>query len=62
MVRHDAFETNGELATRKYEPPEGYYLTKTEEKPSTEELRLWMLKRQRRLARSAAEAREADPN
>lgn len=50
MVRHDAFETSGELATRRYDAPEGYYLTKDEEKPTTAELRQWILKRQRRLA------------
>lgn len=52
MARHDAFESNGTLATRKYDPPEGYYLKGAEEKPTTEELRLWVLKRQRRLASS----------
>lgn len=60
MVRHDAFEKDGDLATRRYDPPEGYYLKKTETKPSINELRTWALKRQRRLASQAARDRAAD--
>lgn len=60
MVRHDAFEKNGDLATRRYDPPEGYYLKKTEAKPTTNELRTWAVKRQRRLTAQAARERAAD--
>lgn len=50
MRRHDAFNTQGELETRRYDPPDGYYLKKDEEKPTVEELRVWALRRQRREA------------
>jgi hypothetical protein len=51
MTRHDAFDVLGGLSTRRYMPPENYYLSKDEEKPTTEQLRLWMLKHQRRLGK-----------
>lgn len=50
MTRHDGFNSAGELDVRRYDAPEGYYLKGDEERPSITELRLWALKRQRRLA------------
>lgn len=48
-VRHDACDTNGGVMTRRYEYPDGYCYTEEEERPSSDELRLWMIKRNRSL-------------
>lgn len=58
MLRHDAFNRDMTFLNRRYEPPEGYYLDKGEERPEVEQLRLWAVKRQRRL--SAGQANRAD--
>lgn len=55
MTRHDAFDKIGGVLTRRYDPPEGYYLSKGEERPEVEQLRLWAVKRQRRLSASQAD-------
>lgn len=52
MTRHDAFDPAGGLTTRRYDAPEGYYLSKGEDRPEVEQLRLWAVKRQRRLVRN----------
>lgn len=43
--RHDAIDSSGYLAARFYDYPDWYNMTE-DERPSTEELRLWMLAQQ----------------
>lgn len=50
MRRHDICDAQGTLVSRRYlDVPDGYYLTKGEEKPLVEELRVWAMRRQSRL-------------
>jgi hypothetical protein len=49
-VRNDGFDSNGDLVARSYDMVEGYSMS-ADERPSTMELRLWMVKRRARLSR-----------
>lgn len=51
--RNDAVTANGGLITRRYEYPDGYLYGKEEERPTSDELRLWMVKRNKALGISA---------
>lgn len=42
--RHDAIDHNGGLLTRKYDYP-AWYKVEADERPSADELRLWVAKR-----------------
>lgn len=43
-LRHDSFDTNGHLQHRKYDYPDDYRMDE-EERPTQEQLRLWMMKK-----------------
>lgn len=47
-VRHDALDSRGELLTRRYEYPDEYRMD-IDERPTGDQLRLWMLKRNKAL-------------
>lgn len=47
--RSDGIDANGGLLVRRYKWPEGYLRTKDEERPTSDELRLWVAKRNRAL-------------
>lgn len=47
--RHDAVNRFGGLVSRRYEYVDDYRLGRDEERPTADELRLWMMKRNRRL-------------
>jgi hypothetical protein len=49
-MRNDGFDSSGDLVARQYDMVEGYSMP-ADERPSTMELRLWMVKRRNRLAR-----------
>lgn len=46
--RHDAIDGTGYLLARKYERPDWYELDADEERPTADELRLWMHRRESR--------------
>jgi hypothetical protein len=48
-VRHDAIDRVGGLLARRYEYPDGYRLDTDEERPTADDLRMWMIKRNRAL-------------
>lgn len=48
-VRHDGIDALGGLLVRRYEYPDGYRLDTGEERPTADDLRLWMIKRNRAL-------------
>jgi hypothetical protein len=48
-VRHDGIDRMGGLLVRRYEYPDGYRLDTDEERPTADDLRLWMIKRNRAL-------------
>lgn len=45
--RHDAFMKDGELDIRRYDYPDGYRYDEDEERPTLQDIRLWMVKRNR---------------
>lgn len=47
-IRHDALDSRGQLMTRRYEYPDEYRM-QGEERPTSDDLRLWMFKRNRAL-------------
>jgi hypothetical protein len=51
-VRHDALDVHGELLTRKYEYPDEYKMDQ-DDRPTSDQLRLWMLKRNRAIVKLA---------
>lgn len=46
-VRHDGLSGTGELWARRYEYPDGYKLDTDEERPTADDLRMWLIKRNR---------------
>lgn len=48
-IRHDGLGTDYSLWARRYEYPDGYQLDTDEERPTSEDLRRWMVKRNRAL-------------
>lgn len=48
-VRHDGLDQMGGLLVRRYEYPDGYRLDTDEERPTADDLRLWMIKRNKAL-------------
>lgn len=56
-VRHDGLDRNGGLMVRRYEYPDGYRLDTDEERPTADDLRLWMIKRDRALGITAPPSR-----
>jgi hypothetical protein len=60
MERHDTVGTNtGELITRGYLPPDGYYLTKEEPHPTRDDLRLNWIEAQIKATREATTKKRA---
>jgi hypothetical protein len=53
-VRHDGYDRERQLVARRYDYDDDYKLDKGEEKPTAVQLRAWMLKRSKAMARSAA--------
>lgn len=49
-TRHDALDVHGELLTRKYEYPDEYKMDR-DERPTAEQLRMWIYKKNRSQAR-----------
>lgn len=48
-IRHDGLSDTYELLVRRYEYPDGYRLDTDEERPTAENLRQWLIKRNRTL-------------
>jgi hypothetical protein len=51
-VRHDGYDKDGELLARRYDYPDDYKID-VDERPTTAQLRLWMVKRNRALQRQS---------
>jgi hypothetical protein len=45
--RHDAISATGGLLARRYDYPDGYLRSKEEPRPTSDELRLWIAKKNR---------------